>query len=81
MKKQSGTKRGTENLIDAILAERDRLAAIKEAVGEDLWGKSNMVFYRSLWQYLMDKSTEALAGRMDVVNTIALYQEMKDFEA
>lgn len=67
------------NIIEGILQHRDRLQNLKSAVG-DTWNLPELAFYRASWQDLIHRSGEAIAGRLDAVECIALYKEMEDFK-
>ena len=68
------------NLVEGILEQRDRLASIKSAVGEDI-DRPEFFFWKASINSLIDRATEALIGKIDVVEMIELIKEMKEFEA
>jgi hypothetical protein len=67
------------NLIDGILQQRDRLMAIKQAVGTG-WGHPSLCFYRAIHEDLLRRADEAIGGRMEAVDCIELYREMRGFK-
>ena len=67
------------NLVDAILKERDRLAQLRARVGKD-FDTPAFIFWRAFWQDLMDRADSAIGGRLDVVQMLVLYEEMKKFK-
>lgn len=67
------------NLNDGILREYDRLQAVKTAIGEDAT-KPEFCFYMAGLNGLLNRATDALGGRLDVTEMLALYNEMKEFK-
>lgn len=68
------------NLMDGILTERDRLLALRAAIGEEVWQQREMCMYRAFHHDLVTRAAQALGGHMETIDMLALYTEMRSFK-
>lgn len=71
----------SKNIIDAILEERDRLTEIKSATPPEIWNSRGFVFYKHSCENLIKLANEAIGGRLDAIQCLGLYEQMKAFES
>lgn len=71
----------TENLMDGVREERDRLVKIKQDLIDDgSWDLPNFFFYRYQVDNMVERANDAIGGRLDVVEIVRLLKEMQEFE-
>lgn len=68
------------NLVEGILKERDRLVEMKQQMGS-VYDLPELFFWRAMWEQAMNKATKAIAGELEITDMLAVYEELKEFEA